>query len=229
MKRLLPLLAFLAVVALPSAARAQVYSDSFETDSINTQPTGWQDVGSGTGNNAYALVQGSTAYIGTYDGLNGTHAAYIFLGGGTAPVSQGNDFFNSNIGATFAANTTYTLTYLYAESDSEDSTFKVSFMDNGTDVIPGSVDLPQTYYTFTVGEPVSIDTKTYSNLVGKSIGIDFDWKPYIGLYFRSIGVDDIVVTAEADAVPEPSVGMLLVFGLSLSLIVFGPTRMFRRS
>ncbi len=184
--------------AIPLIGRAQttIYSDSFETDALNsTSPAGWTDVATGvSAGGGYACVQ-AAGYSGAYSGFNGAHAVYLFLQGltGQTATSQGNRFSNSNIGQTFAANTTYTLTYLYGVNGGGPTT--ISLMGNNS-VIPSS---KQTITGGTLalvsGPTVTVDTGANPGLVGQNIGIDINWSPYTGLYFKSVVVDNIQVTA----------------------------------
>ena len=124
-------------LALSGVGHAQsvIYSDSFESDAVNSSPpAGWQDIGTGTGNGAFADVQTGSSYsTPSYTGFDGTHAVYLYLNGltGSTATSQSNSFSNLNLGHIFAANTTYSLTYLYGANDGGAGTINVSLMANG--------------------------------------------------------------------------------------------------
>jgi len=203
----------LLLAAMPLMGRAQtvIYSDSFETDTLNTtHPVGWTDVATGvSAGGGYAAVQGTATFSGTYSGLNGVHAAYLYLQGlsGTTAPFQGNDFSNANIGQTFAPNTTYTLNYLYGEYGGGGPT-TISFMGNDSVVLTTQKTIVGGTTALTAGSTVTIDTASNPRLVGQDIGIDMNWAPYTGLYFRSVGIDNIQVKSTPD-ITKSSMGINL--------------------
>ena len=188
--------------AIPFIGRAQttIYSDSFETDALNsTAPAGWlfTPTGVSTGG-GYVCVQGAASFSGTYSGLNGAHALYLFLQGlsGQTATFQGIRFYNTSIGQTFAANTTYKLSYLYGVNGGGPTT--ISLMGNGSLIPSGKQTITGGTTALVSGPMVTVDTAANPELVGQTIGIDINWSPYTGLYFRSVGLDNIQVTATPD-------------------------------
>jgi len=159
---------------------------------------GWTDVGTGAGNSAYSDVQTGSTYSGNYTNLNGAHAVYLYLSGlnGTTATYQGNDFSNANIGQTFAANTTYSLNYLYGVNGGGPT--NISLTGNGTIISSSTKTVTGGSTAFTSGPAITVDTAINPNLVGQNIGIDFNWTPYTGQYFRNVGLDNIQVTATPD-------------------------------
>jgi len=204
MKKLIWMIAYMAILVLPFRAYGQttIYSDSFESDPVGSHfPVGWTDVGTGSGNGAYSDVQTGTTYTGTYTNLNGSNAVYLYLNGlnGTTATYQGNDFLNSNVGHTFAANTTYTLSYLYGANGGGPT--NVSLTANGVVIASSTKTITGGSTAFAAGPTITVDTATNPSLVGQNIGIDFNWTPFTGQYFRSVGLDNIQVTAASDAAP----------------------------
>jgi len=202
------------LIAMSLIGRAQtvIYSDSFESDALNTtHPAGWSDVATGVSpGGGYVHITGTSTYAGTYSGLDGVHAAYMYLQGlsGQTATSQGNDFYNPNIGQTFAANTTYKLTYLYGEYGGGPTT--ISFMGNDSVILSTQQTITGGSTAFVSGPTITIDTATNPGLVGQAIGIDINWAPYTGQYFRSVGIDNVQVTATADiAIGKGSMGINL--------------------
>jgi PEP-CTERM motif len=233
---------------------ANVYTDTFDTDTAGAgnAPAGWTVYGYGLqyqgghyisptdditiGNGAATTTGTAFAYVGITP-IQGTLA--VFLGSqGIGPSTPDNtpgtqglpdqmDLLNSNVGATFAANTTYTLSYEYGSQLEVLSytpytlnpfgTISVSLEGNGTDIAAST----QTVTTpadgaFYQGTSVVIDTALDPALVGQNIGIDAGFLNTSGT-LREVGFDDFSLAAAADAgaaVPEPSSLALTGFGVA---------------
>ena len=201
------------LLTLPLAGRAAViYSDSFESDAQYVNPVGWTVTSSNTANSAYA---NNTNQYADYTGEDGSQYVEFHLDGvpnGTV-TSETFDFSNADVG-TFAANTTYTLTYLDAPTSFDLTTY---LLDDGTKIGSGETDPANGGTTLAAGPSVVIDTADDTSLVGHTIGIDSSIDADVQ-YDRYGAADDYVLTATLDgAVPEPSTWALIIAG-SLALV-----------
>jgi hypothetical protein len=232
------------LLALPVVGHAQIiYSDSFESDTVGNPAAGWTLSGSGLQFPPY-FTQVDVESVGTasttgqqyvtYSNLNGSQAAYVLSRGtlsttpndpsGPTPGNDQTDFKNANVGATFLAGTTYTLTYLAASQNlfggASTGSMSISLMGNGA-VIGASTQTITTLAqdgTFASGPTVTFDTASNPSLVGQNIGIDAGWLN-ISETQRSVGWDDFVITASTDAAPEPSSLALLGLGLAFLVVI----------
>jgi len=226
MKTLLASIAVFCVTGFCCVAHAQIiYSDSFEGEPSNTIPAGFTMTSSptpfaGTGSAAVEVLSSSDYNFGftNYDGnnyvkldLNGPNSG----GDGideAVPESVG--ITNANVG-TFAANTTYTLTYLLAVTDGDIAT---SLQSNGANVATQDVTVNTSTSSpmpLVAGTSVVIDTALDPSLVNTTIGIQSVYNSTLE-YSRSNAVDDFVLTAVTD-VPEPSSYALISIGVMLLL------------
>ncbi len=191
----------LSAIPWIGSAQTVLYTDSFESDALNSKsPAGWTDVATGISpGGGYACVQ-AAGYSGNYSGLNGVHAVYLFLQGlsGQTATSQGNRFYNSNIGQTYAADTTYKLTYLYGVNGGGPTA--ISLMGNNSVITASKQTITGGSTALVSGPIVTVDTTANPGLVGQNIGIDINWSPYTGQYFKSVMVDNIQVTATSNVI-----------------------------
>jgi hypothetical protein len=235
------------LLTIPVVARAAtVYTDDFSSDAIGSSPTGYTLYGAGDQAPPYTSVADySTVETGQYSeytaftGLPSSTSQAVYLYSypyipttpNQATLTSGQDneqLTNANVGAKFAANTTYTLNYLAASQSNVTSydpyttppigVQDVSLDANGS-TIAGST---QTFTTdvaqaFSAGPTVTFDTALDPGLVGETIGFTAGWVPDEVYPNKIIGYSDFVLTDALDTIniPEPSTYALLGMGLLL--------------
>ncbi len=239
------------LLSLSLAGRAAtVFSDDFSSDAIGqgNTPTGYTLYGAGDQYTPYtspadysSIETGVYNQYVTFTGLptSTSQAVYLYSNPyvpttpNTNPETPGQDneqLTNSNVGAKFAADTTYTLNYLEASeinvtsyapyTDPSIGTQDVSLDANGTPIAASTQTFAaDSLQAFTAGPTVTIDTALDPGIVGDTIGFTAGWLPNELYPNKIIGYSDFVLTDMLDgAVPEPSTYALMGLGLGLLVL-----------
>ena len=208
----------LALSLRAHAAGTIIFTDDFSGDTGDYgTPSGYTTTSSGPDSaydNVY-LIRPSDPQ-GYFNG-NGASYVALHLQGPDAgnrnvpyPSSESVTLAKTNVGATFLANTTYTLTYLAApENDPITTGLEADGMMLSSTVVK---DAQTGQSDFTAGPSITFDTATDPLVVNQAIGFESTMAdPSIG-YDNYTGVTDYVLTATTD-VPEPSTWAMMFAGL----------------
>jgi hypothetical protein len=198
----------IAPLAYAAPTPITIYNNSFEIDQRSSPGTTYNDVPSYTsGGNVPSLVQ----IIQQFDtplpaGIDGTQAGGLYIDNGNPapPVPTTSAYLRttSDLGA-YAANTNYTLTVaLYDNSPTDVISFGPAFF-NGNSVVTSNLikdsALPSGFNDYSV----TLNTSDFPSLVGQpiSVGAAFTTAFQFG---RTPFIDNLRLTAESSAIPEPT-------------------------